>query len=156
MKLVLVCTEHRYDLLQVTGGASQSEFWCSMYYNIHADKYCSDLLLLYWYCNNHRYTDRFFDTWVMYWWSCINIRLLYCMQIYISLPKMDQFLCRSEIVHLIFMVMLKTESLIYILTKHFNEIFHLHKILIYMIIILKMFLQINLIRLTHFDNNENI
>lgn len=127
-----------------------------MYYNVHADKYCSDLLLLYWYCNNHRYTDRFFDTWVMYWWSCINIRLLYCMQIYISLPKMDQFLCRSEIVHLIFMVMLKTESLIYILTKHFNEIFHLHKILIYMIIILKMFLQINLIWLTHFDNNENI
>lgn len=69
---------------------------------------------------------------------------------------MDQFLCRSEIVHLILMVMLKTESLIYILTKHFNEIFHLHKILIYMIIILKMFLQINLIWLTHFDNNENI
>lgn len=78
------------------------------------------------------------------------------MQIYIPLPKMDQFLCRSEIVHLILMVMLKTESLIYILTKHFNEIFHLHKILIYMIIILKMFLQINLIWLTHFDNNENI
>lgn len=78
------------------------------------------------------------------------------MHIYISLPKMDQFLCRSEIVHLIFMVMLKTEGLIYILTKHFNEIFHLHKILIYMIIILKMFLQINLIWLTHFDNNENI
>lgn len=134
----------------------RSEFWCSMYYNVHADKYCSDLLLLYWYYNNHRYTDRFFDTWVMYWWSCINIRLLYCICIYISLPKMDQFLCRSEIVHLIFMVMLKTESLIYILTKHFNEIFHLHKILIYMIIILKMFLQINLIWLTHFDNNENI
>lgn len=69
---------------------------------------------------------------------------------------MDQFLCRSEIVHLISMVMLKTEGLIYILTKHFNAIFHLHKILIYMIIILKMFLQINLIWLTHFDNNENI
>lgn len=69
---------------------------------------------------------------------------------------MDQFLCRSEIVHLIFMVMLKTEGLISILTKHFNAIFHLHKILIYMIIILKMFLQINLIWLTHFDNNENI
>lgn len=85
IKSVLVCTEHRYDLLQVTGGASQSEFWCSMYYNVHADKYCSDLLLLYWYYNNHRYTDRFFDTWVMYWWSCINIRLLYCICIYISL-----------------------------------------------------------------------
>lgn len=78
------------------------------------------------------------------------------MQIYISFPKMDQFLCRSEIVHLIFMVMLKTEGLIYILTKHFNEIFHLHNILIYMIIILKMFLQINLIWLTRFDNNDNI
>lgn len=87
IKSVLVCTEHRYDLLQVTGGASQSEFWCSMYYNIHADKYCSDLLLLYWYYNNHRYTDtcRFYDTWVMYWWSCINIRLLYCICIYTSL-----------------------------------------------------------------------
>lgn len=87
IKSVLVCTEHRYDLLQVTGGASQSEFWCSMYYNIHADKYCSDLLFLYWYYNNHRYTDtcRFYDTWVMYWWSCINIRLLYCICIYTSL-----------------------------------------------------------------------
>lgn len=87
IKSVLVCTEHRFDLLQVTGGASQSEFWCSMYYNIHADKYCSDLLLLYWYYNNHRYTDtcRFYDTWLMYWWSCMNIRLLYCICIYTSL-----------------------------------------------------------------------
>lgn len=36
--------------------------------------------------------------------------------------------------------MFKIESLIYILIKYFNEIFYLYKILIYMIIILKMFL----------------
>lgn len=121
IKSVLVCTEHRFDLLQVTGGANQSEFWCSMYYNVHADKYCSDLLLLYWYYNNHRYTDtcRFYDTWVMYWWSCINIRLLYCICIYISLPKMGQFLCRSEIVHLIFLVVQTNRGFIIDFNKAF-------------------------------------
>lgn len=36
--------------------------------------------------------------------------------------------------------MFKIEGLIYILIKYFNVIFYLYKILIYMIIILKMFL----------------
>lgn len=51
IKSVLVCTEHRYYLLQVTGlePAKVNVYACSMYYNVYADQYmyCSDVLWQY-------------------------------------------------------------------------------------------------------------